>query len=269
MKLKLTAAFLTCALLLASCGGGASGPGTPAPGEPSPSVPEPTPPESAEAMEMENGAPQNVVLTNADGTASLRWDEVPGARGYNVYRAGSRYGEYAKLNAEPIPAASYADPVWDGSFHYKITGVSGEKETGQSKEVSGEISLWGPNVLIFSPDDDPSAVGNLINNIRARQVSNQFGKQRYALLFKPGVYSPDIEVKVGFYTHAAGLGLLPTDTSLEKLTCDARWLSSGENNNATCNFWRASENFSVRSDTLWAVSQAVSMRRMEINGNLY
>ncbi len=270
MKLssKITALLLAIVmtLCLASCGGETS------------VTPEVTPdstPDSTmednqeENIEMKYDAPTNVGLVYENDTAKISWDKVPGAETYNIYRSGSRYGEYIKLNAEPIVPTEFIDSEKNDSFHYRVTGIKGEKETNPSNEISGEINIWGKNVYVFSPDDDPEKVKELINTTRNRQEANQFGKQRYALLFKPGEYAPDIEVKVGFYMHVAGLGLLPTDTELEKLTCDARWLSSGSNNNATCNFWRAAENFSVRTDTLWAVSQAVSMRRMNIDGNLF
>ena len=42
------------------------------------------------------------------------------------------------------------------------------------------------------------------------------------------------------------------------------------NYNALCNFWRSVENLTTTSkSTIWAVSQATSMRRMNIKGNLY
>jgi hypothetical protein len=35
-------------------------------------------------------------------------------------------------------------------------------------------------------------------------VSNQFGTQRYAFLFKPGQYT--VDAQLGYYTSVAGLG---------------------------------------------------------------
>ena len=128
---------------------------------------------------------------------------------------------------------------------------------------------FGENVYVFSPKDDPLVVKKIIDDTWASQETNQFGDKRVTFFFMPGVYDKSIEMKVGFYTQAAGLGLLPTDTRIESLKCDARWLSDDSNHNATCNFWRGVENITMNSDTLWAVSQATSMRRVQVNGSLY
>ena len=44
------------------------------------------------------------------------------------------------------------------------------------------------------------------NQVFNQQVENQFGTQRYALLFKPGSYN--VDANVGFFTQVAGLGLV-------------------------------------------------------------
>ena len=43
------------------------------------------------------------------------------------------------------------------------------------------------------------------------------GTNRYALLFKPGVYGTadqPLQMKVGYYTEVAGLGASPTDVTI-------------------------------------------------------
>ena len=80
----------------------------------------------------------------------------------------------------------------------------------------------------------------------------------------PGTYDESIAVKVGFYTQVSGLGTLPTDTKIASLNCDARWLGDDpSNHNACCNFWRGVENLEIDSNTVWAVSQATFMRRVD------
>lgn len=37
---------------------------------------------------------------------------------------------------------------------------------------------------------------------------------------------------------------------------------------ALCNFWRGAENVQVNENINWAVSQAVSLRRLQVNGNV-
>src|SRR5450755_2675492 len=51
------------------------------------------------------------------------------------------------------------------------------------------------------------ARSNTLNSVFNTQKLNQFGTQRYALLFKPGTYSA--EANIGYYTSIAGLGQNP------------------------------------------------------------
>ena len=46
----------------------------------------------------------------------------------------------------------------------------------------------GPNVVIFDPSMPTSQIQATVDAIAAQQVPNQFGTQRYALLFEPGTY---------------------------------------------------------------------------------
>ena len=46
----------------------------------------------------------------------------------------------------------------------------------------------GPNVLVFDPSMSTSQIQAAVDAVASQQVSNQFGTQRYALLFKPGTY---------------------------------------------------------------------------------
>lgn len=130
--------------------------------------------------------------------------------------------------------------------------------------------LFGENTYIFSPEDDPVEVSKILEDLWNRQETSQFGQDRYAVYFMPGNYDESIAVKVGFYTQVAGLGIFPTDTKIASLNCDARWLGDDPNNhNACCNFWRGVENLEIDSNTVWAVSQATFMRRVDIEGALY
>jgi len=51
-------------------------------------------------------------------------------------------------------------------------------------------SLVGPNVMIFDPSMPTSQIQATVDTIANQQLSNQFGAQRYALLFKPGTMDP-------------------------------------------------------------------------------
>ena len=76
---------------------------------------------------------------------------------------------------------------------------------------------FGPNVMIFNPSMSTSQIETAVNAIANQQVSNQFGTQRYALLFMPGTYGPTgspLTFQVGYYTEVAGLGAAPTDVTI-------------------------------------------------------
>ncbi|MDB5801122.1 MAG: carbohydrate binding module family protein [Rhodocyclales bacterium] len=125
---------------------------------------------------------------------------------------------------------------------------------------------FGPNVLIFDPGMSASTIQSQLNNVFNQQQSNQFGTNRYALLFKPGTYN--VDVNVGFYTHVAGLGLLPDNVTINgAVHAEADWFGG----NATQNFWRAAENLAVvptGGTNRWAVSQAAPFRRVHVRGNM-
>jgi hypothetical protein len=97
--------------------------------------------------------------------------------------------------------------------------------------------------------------------------SNQFGSQRYVLAFKPGTYS-GFNAQIGFYTSIIGLGQNPDDVRINgDVTVDAGWFCG----NATQNFWRSAENFSIYPSAgfqRWAVAQAAPFRRIDVHGDL-
>ncbi|EKC52399.1 hypothetical protein OBE_13109, partial [human gut metagenome] len=135
-----------------------------------------------------------------------------------------------------------------------------------------EIETFGYNTNIFEPTDNNSEIQSYINNVYKTTESGQFGSDRYAFLFAPGTYSDSLNVEIGFYTQVAGLGLTPTETTVGNVRSKAEWMKGrkydgGVNYNALCNFWRSVENLTTTSkSTIWAVSQATSMRRMNIKG---
>jgi hypothetical protein len=123
---------------------------------------------------------------------------------------------------------------------------------------------FGPNVIVFDPSMSAVSIQNQINHIYNIQQNAQFGFQRYALLFKPGVYLVDIPI--GFYTEVLGLGSSPDAVHITGNLHSDAYLPK---NNATCNFWRGVANFSVTPDNgivKWAVSQAIWFRQMHVKG---
>ena len=139
---------------------------------------------------------------------------------------------------------------------------------------------FGPNVLVFNPGMSLTDIQTAVNAIATQQVSNQFGTQRYALLFLPGTYGTaanPLVFQVGYYTEVAGLGASPADVTINgKIDVYDQCFASGACN-ALDNFWRSLSNLTINAmggsgcrstNEFWAVSQAAPMRRVHINGTV-
>jgi hypothetical protein len=137
---------------------------------------------------------------------------------------------------------------------------------------------FGPNVIVFNPSMPTSQIQTTVNAIATQQVSNQFGTQRYALLFEPGTYgTPQVPLafQLGYYTEVAGLGVSPADVVINGHIDVYNQCFSPSNCSALDNFWRSLSNLTINvqglagcrsSAAFWAVSQADPMRRVSING---
>jgi hypothetical protein len=136
---------------------------------------------------------------------------------------------------------------------------------------------FGPNVKIFDPSMSTSEIKAAVDAIAAEQVSNQFGTQRYSLLFMPGTYgtpADPLNFQVGYYTEVAGLGSLPSDVVVNG-TIDVYNQCFGPGDcTALVNFWRSLSNLTInvagkggcQFGEFWATSQAAPMRRVHVNG---
>ena len=136
---------------------------------------------------------------------------------------------------------------------------------------------FGSSVYIFNPSMPQSQIQATVDAIASQQVPNQFGTQRYALLFEPGTYGSStnpLNFQVGYYTEVAGLGLSPNDVVING-SVFARNQCSGGQCTALENFWRSLSNLTINVTTpgfgcysgeFWPVSQAAPMRRVHING---
>jgi len=221
------------------------------------------------------GTPTGFVkASTSKKSVTLAWTASKGATGYNVYRASNIDGPYNKLEASPIDNTRFTDIglTADTAYYYKISAVNTFEESVMSAAVTATTVLstapdFGPNVLIFDSSMDINYISDTCTTIFSQMETNQFGNERYALLFKPGTYNLTKTLRIGFYTQVAGLGKSPDDVAFggsSRLGVDAGWFAG----NATQNFWRSLENLSVNGDTKWAVSQASPFRRVHIKGNL-
>jgi hypothetical protein len=152
---------------------------------------------------------------------------------------------------------------------------------------------FGSNVLIFTPSTPQSQVQATLDSVSAKQVNNQFGTQRYALLFEPGTYGSaanPLVIQVGYYTSVAGLGLSPNDVVING-AIDSFNQCFGSSCSGLNNFWRSLSNLTLNivlpksppayspappeapdcanQQEFYAVSQAAPIRRVHVNGLVF
>src|ERR1700747_278418 len=86
---------------------------------------------------------------------------------------------------------------------FTATGLPLEVAVAEStgpNSVSGPD--FGPNVIVIDPSMSTSQIHAIVDPIANQQIPNQFGTQRYALLFKPGTYgtkTDPLTFQVGYY----------------------------------------------------------------------
>ena len=125
-----------------------------------------------------------------------------------------------------------------------------------------------------------SQIQATVNSIASQQIPNQFGTQRYALLFEPGTYgsaADPLSFQVGYYTEVAGLGASPGDVTINGTIDVYNQCFPTTDGSSNCialdNFWRSLSNLTINvtgqtgcqaATDFWAVSQAAPMRRVNI-----
>ena len=146
-----------------------------------------------------------------------------------------------------------------------------------ARSASPSQPNFGSNVYIFTPTMPLSQIQATVDSIATQQISNQFGTQRYALLFQPGTYGSStnpLNFQVGYYTAVAGLGQSPNDVVING-SIDVYNQCSDGSCIALINFWRSLSNLTINVNTpgfgcytgeFWAVSQAAPLRRVLVNG---
>lgn len=142
---------------------------------------------------------------------------------------------------------------------------------------------FGANVTIFSPDMPIADIQASLDALADQQRDAEMSTARRAVYFLPGEYGTaehPLQFEVGYYTEVAGLGANPGDVVINGgVEVYNRCLADGGTSNclALVNFWRTLSNLTIHVDkagqdgcrasaNFWAVSQAVSMRRLDISG---
>ena len=188
-----------------------------------------------------------------------------------------------RLMSVAVAAAALFVPVSNAAGDEPGAGLAGHHQLAPD---------FGPNVTIFDPSMPTAVIQATFDVIFALQRDNEMGRDRYSLLFLPGEYgSADepLQVAVGYYTEVAGLGASPGDVRINgKIEAFNRCFDAPDRPNydlsnpdvqcfALNNFWRSLSNLTINvngagqggceaSANFWAVSQAASMRRVQVDG---
>ncbi|MFZ1410630.1 MAG: glycosyl hydrolase family 28-related protein [Micropruina sp.] len=142
---------------------------------------------------------------------------------------------------------------------------------------------FGPNVTVFGPSTPLADIQSHLDALAVQQKDAEMSSQRYAVYFLPGEYGTaeaPLQFQVGYYTEIAGLGADPSDVTINgAVEVYNRCLEAGGTANciALNTFWRTLSNLSIsinkagqdgcrQSANFWAVSQAVSLRRVAVTG---
>ncbi|WP_197091905.1 carbohydrate-binding protein [Streptacidiphilus albus] len=166
------------------------------------------------------------------------------------------------------------NPGWN--INYLTFATSG---SGTPPPATG--GSLGSNVIVFTPSEPEATIQSELTSLGSQQNPNQFGTQRYELLFEPGTYgtaASPLDFQVGYYEAVAGLGQNPGQTVINGTIDSYNQCPGGvqTNCNATDNFWRSITNLTINvagltgcfaGDEVWASSQDSPLRRVDINGN--
>lgn len=203
-------------------------------------------------------------ISENNGNLTLKFEDAASNTPYTVKRAKGRYAEYKTVGT--TNTLTFVDKNVEGNpydYYYQVY----DSKNNLLALLAMDIELFGPNMYVYSPEDDKSQINKEINKIHDEMFRQEFSKNRYAFYFKPGSYTDAGKLNIAYYTHLGGLGRLPYDVKLSNVATPAPLA----NNNATCTFWRSAENFTVAGtsnnanmDTwfMWAVSQAAPLRRI-------
>jgi hypothetical protein len=179
------------------------------------------------------------------------------------------------------------------------SAVSAGPSLAASLCPDADVATFGPNVCVFTPTMSQTAIQADLDAISTQQVpvAAQFDSDRYAVFFEPGTYgtaADPLVFQVGYYTQVAGLGALPSDTTVNgAIEVFNNLCTAGTSNcNSDDNFWRSLSNlelnvdlpssppayappvvdaygpYCANSEESWSSSQASPIRRAIINGSV-
>ena len=198
----------------------------------------------------------------------------------NVPATGG-YQTWTTVNATvTLPAGTQTLTVDQDNAGWNINYLTFTSNGGGGSAPPTGGSL-GANVIVISPSESVATISSTLNAIGTQQNPNQFGTQRYEILFQPGTYgsaSDPLDFQIGYYESVEGLGQNPSQVVINGTIDSWNQCTNGVQTEcyATDNFWRSISNLTINvagltgcfaGEEVWAASQASPMRRVDINGN--
>ena len=215
----------------------------------------------SQASTVGSAVSKQITATDSASGQTLTYSATGLPAGLSISSSGLITGTptTAGTSTTTVTARDSTGASGSASFTWTVT-------TSASCPAQSNTPNFGPNVNIFDPGMSSASVQSTLDSVFNTQKLNQFGTQRYALLFKPGTYSA--EANIGYYTSIQGLGQNPDDVTING---DVTVNSFDGTGNATQNFWRSAENMAINPSAgsdRWAVAQAGPFRRMDVHGGL-
>lgn len=173
--------------------------------------------------------------------------------------------------------------VGGATYYYVVESANASGTSAPSSQASAATPAagatanaapaFGPNVFVIDPSMPSAQVTQLLTSL---SNEDQFGTNRWAILFMPGTYN--VQAPVGYYESIAGLGATPGSVTINGFL-SPNFGTSFPGENVTDNFWRSMENMAFNPGTnsaqsgpantlQWGVSQGAPLRRIQINGGL-
>jgi uncharacterized protein involved in high-affinity Fe2+ transport len=212
-------------------------------------------------------------IDNSAGTNLSGNVNVPATGGYQTWTT---------VNATvTLPAGTQTLTVDQDNAGWNINYLT-FATTGGSGGAPPTGGSLGANVIVISPSESVATIASTLNAIGTQQNPNQFGTQRYEILFQPGTYGSTanpLDFQVGYYESVEGLGQNPSQVVINGTIDSWNQCTNGVQTEcyATDNFWRSISNLTINvtgltgcfaGEEVWAASQASPLRRVDINGNL-
>jgi hypothetical protein len=193
-----------------------------------------------------------------------------------------------------LTRAPNASPSTPTSAPADAANTDDDAVVNQHDPLDALLGGSNPNIVVFTPTMTTSDIQAAADAVFNLQQNNEMGTERYTIYFLPGSYGSYEEplyLQIGYYTEVAGLGATPGDVVVYgKIEVYNRCFQPdpykqglfvpGDGSGlcfALNSFWRSLSNLSIQIVSLnqdscratamfWAVSQAVSMRRVDIRG---